>query len=181
MIALVTKADLDQYKYIADSVKNSTSWPQFVSEAQLFDVKNWLGDCLLNELVTQAATLPTTISALNQTLLDGGTYVYLSQTYMFQGLKAAIIYYAFARFTNRTAFNYTAAGIVVKESDYSTPITDKVMQRLETEARLMAEAIKCEIVAYLNRNSDSYPCWTSNGCGCACGCNDNRPFRVVGD
>ena len=80
MIALVTKADLDNYKYIADSVKNSTSWPQFVSEAQLFDVKNWLGDCLLNELTTQASTLPYSFSTENQTLLDGGTYTYLSNT-----------------------------------------------------------------------------------------------------
>jgi hypothetical protein len=181
MIALVTLADIQELKYICDSVKNNTSWSQFVSEAQQFDVKNWLGDCLLNELATQAATLPVTFSPANLTLLNGGSYIYLDQTYLFQGLRNCIAYYAFARFTNRTAFNYTAAGIVVKESDYSTPITDKVMQRLETEARLMAEAIKCEIVAYLNRNSDSYPCWTSNGCGCACGCNDNRPFRVVGD
>ena len=181
MISLVTFADLQNLKYIASSVKNNDSWSTFVSEAQLFDVKNWLGDCLLNELTTQALTLPTTFSAANQILLDGGTYTYLSNTYIFQGLKAAIIYYAFARFTNRTAFNYTAAGIVVKESDYSTPITDKVMQRLETEARLMAEAIKCEIIAYLNRNYASYPCWANQGCGCRSNCNDSRPFMVVGD
>ena len=39
MVNLVTKADLDTYKYVADSVKNHTSWSQFVSEAQLFDIK----------------------------------------------------------------------------------------------------------------------------------------------
>jgi len=181
MISLVTKADLDNYKHIADSVKNHTTWPQFVSEAQLFDVKAWLGDPLLNEIITQASTLPTTISAANQILLDGGTYVYLARTYLFQGLKAAIIYYAFARFTNRTAFNYTAAGIVVKESDFSTPITDKMMQRLETEARLMAEAIKCDIITYLNRNYALYPLWGDQACGCGSRCNDNRPFTVLGD
>lgn len=176
---LVTKADLDGYKYVADSVKVATSWTQFVSEAQLLDVKVWLGDPLLMELIAQKDT--GTLTALNNKLLDGGTYTYGSYTYYFQGLKACIIYYAFARFTNRTAFNYTAAGIVVKESDFSTPISDKVMQRLETEARLTAEALKCEVVTYLNRNSDDYPLWSAWYKSCSSKCADNRPFRVIGD
>jgi hypothetical protein len=182
MISLVTKADLDNYKYIADSVKNSASWPMFVSEAQMLDVKNWLGDGLLLELVAQASTLPTTITALNQALLDGGAYVYNTHSYHFQGLKASILYYAFARFTNRTGFNYTAAGIVVKDSDLSTPATTKDIQRLETEARLTAEAIKCEVITYLNRNYASYPLWGDSAyCKCGSHCSDRRPFKVIGD
>jgi len=179
MISLVTKADLDQYKYIADSVRNSATWPQFVSEAQMLDVKIWLTDPLLNEIVTQESTLPKTISAANQILLDGGSYVYNSKTYLFQGLKAAIIYYAFARFTNRTPYNYTAAGIVIKDSDLSTPATDKQIQRLETEARLTAEAIKCEIMLYLDRNYTLYPLWNDRCCSHSC--ISNRPFKVIGD
>lgn len=181
MISLVTKADLDNYKYIADSVKNHASWPHFVSEAELLDIKYWLGDALLLEIIGQASTLPTTISAANQTLLDGGTYTYGTRDYYFQGLKACIIYYAFARFTNRTAFNYTAAGIVVKESDYSTPVSDKIMQRLETEARLTADAIKCEVINFLNHNYATYPLWHHQGQRCGSRCSDNRPFRVIGD
>jgi hypothetical protein len=181
MIALVTKADVDTYKYIADSIKNSTTWVQFVSEAQMFDVKAWLTDALLLEIIGQASTLPTTISAANQILLDGGSYIYRSRTYHFQGLKACIIYYAFARFTNRTSFNYTAAGIVIKDSDLSTPATTKDIQRLETEARLMAEALKCEVVTYLDRQHTLYPLWEGKACGCGSSCNDSRPFMVLGD
>ena len=180
MTALVTKTDLDGYKYVADSVKNSTSWPQFVSEAQLLDVKLQIGDPLFNELETQF--IAGTLTADNDTLLDGGTYTYLTYTYMFQGLKAAIIYYAFARFTNRTPFNYTAAGIVVKESDFSTPVTDKVVQRLETEARLTADAIMCEVILYLNRNYLLYPLWASFFRCSGKFCNDDRGvFKVIGD
>ena len=61
MIALVTKADLDNFKYIADSIKNATTWPQFVSEAQLLDIKAWLTDALLLEIVGQASTSTTHI------------------------------------------------------------------------------------------------------------------------
>ena len=179
MTALVTLTDLQELKYIADSVKNIDSWPQFVSEAQLLDVKIWLSDALLNELAVQFAG--GTLTPANNLLLDGGTYVYLTKTYMFQGLKNCIAYYAFARFTNRTSFNYTAAGITIKDSDLSTPATDKHIQRLETEARLTADAIKCEVLAFLSRNHTDYPLWANSSVGCLYTCNDNRPFRVVGD
>jgi hypothetical protein len=181
MISLVTKADLDQYKYIADSIKNSTSWPQFVSEAEMLDIKPWLTDALLLELITQQSTLPTSFSAANIALLEGGSYVYMSTTYHFQGLKACLIYFAFARFTNRTSVNYTAAGVVIKDSDFSTPVTDKMIQRLETEARLTAEAIKCEIMTYLNRNYILYPLWADKASGCGTDCSGSRPFLVLGD
>lgn len=181
MISLVTKADLDDYKYIADSVKNHATWPQFVSEAQMLDIKSWLTDALLLEIIGQASTLPTSFSAANLTLLNGGTYTYLTRDYFFQGLKACIIYYAFARFTNRTSFNYTSAGIVVKDSDLSTPATTKDIQRLETESRLTADALKCEIITYLNRNYSLYPLWANKECTCGSYCLDNRPFKVIGD
>ena len=181
MISLVTLADIQDLKYIHDSVKNSTSWPQFCSEAELFDIKPWLSDALLLELITEASSGPPPVfSAANLILLNGGTYTYQSRTYYFQGLRNCIAYYAFARFTNRTPYNYTAAGIVIKDSDLSTPATDKQVQRLETEARLTAEAIKCEVLAYLNRNHALYPLWADRGC-CSSSCSDSRPFQVIGD
>jgi hypothetical protein len=179
MIPLITKYDLDGYKYIADSVRNSSLWPQFVSEAQLLDVKVWLTDALLSELIDQESTNPSSYSAANKTLLNGGSYVYQTKTYIFQGLKAAIIYYAFARFTNRMSVAYTATGIVIKDSDLSTPASDKTIQRLETESRLTAEAIKCEVMLFLDRNYASYPLW-ENRC-CAKSCISNRPFKVIGE
>jgi len=176
MTPLITKDDLDNYKYVADSVKNSTVWPQFVSEAQMFEVKIWLGDALLNELIGQAETSPTSFTDLNKTLLNGGSYVYQTKTYLFQGLKAAIIYYAFARFTSRQPYNYTAAGITVKDSDFSTPASDKSVQRLSTEAFLTASAIRDEVLLYLRRNSSSYPLFRCSGGG-----GRPRTFTVIGD
>jgi hypothetical protein len=182
MINLVTKSDLDNYKYVADSIKNHTTWTHFVSETQMLDIKNWLGDGLLLELINQASTLPISLTALNQKLLDGGTYVYQTRNFHFQGLKACIIYYAFARFTNRTSFNYTAAGIVLKDSDLSTPATAKDIQRLETENRLIGDSLKCEVITYLNRNYMDYPLWRDSAyCSCSARCSDNRPFKVIGD
>ena len=176
MTALVTKADLDAYKYVADSIKNASTWPQFVSEAQLLDVKCWLGDSLLSELITQSETSPPSLSTANLALLNGGNYTYQGRLYIFQGLKAAIIYYAFARFTSRQPYNYTQAGITVKDTDYSTPASDKAVQRMATEAMLTAASIKDEVILFLRRNAVTYPlykCSASNG--------RPRTFFVIGD
>lgn len=174
MIDLVTKEDLGNYKYVADSIRNAAFWPMCVREAQLLDVKVWLGDALLNELLTQSEE--ETLTVLNNTLLSGGTYVYQTKTYLFQGLKAAIIYYAFSRFTSRMPYNYTQSGLTVKDSDYSTPASDKAVQRLSTEAMLTAASIRDEVLLYLKRNSNYYPLFQSSN-------NKGRPqtFFVIGD
>jgi hypothetical protein len=161
MTPLVTMSDLTNYKYIADSVVNSAKWPLSVSEAQQLDVKRWLGDSLLNELITQAETIPESFSELNETLLNGGSYIYQSNTYLFQGLKACIIYYAWSRFISRMPFNFTQAGITIKDSVSSTPASTKDVQRLSTEAMLTASALKDEVLVYLRRNSSSYPLFKS--------------------
>jgi hypothetical protein len=176
MIPLVTIADLAAYKYIADSIKSAAVWPQFVSEAQLLDVKVWLGDALMAELAAQASTSPESFSAANTTLLEGGTYTYQSRDYMFQGLKAAIIYFAFARYTSRAPYNYTAAGLTIKDTDFSTPASDKAVQRLSTEAMLTASSIKDEVILFLRRNATTYPLYRCTNQG-----GRPRTFFVIGD
>jgi hypothetical protein len=176
MTPLVTIADLAAYKYIADSVRNAAVWPQFVNEAQLLDVKCWLGDALLAELIAQAETDPATLTADNLTLLTGGSYTYQGRTYTFVGLKAVIIYFAFARYTSRAPYNFTAVGITVKDTDLSTPASDKAVQRLSTEAMLNAAALKDEVILYLRRNAAKYPLYRCTNTG-----GRPRTFFVIGD
>lgn len=176
MVQLVNKADLGNYKHVADSVKNNAAWEQFVQEAQYLDVKYWLGDVLLSELLTQANETPPAFSEANTLLLDGGKYTYQSKTYLFQGLKACIVYFAFARFISRTSVNITAAGVTVKESDYSNPANDKTIQRMSSEAFLTATSYREDVQTFLRRNSQNYPlakCSTKTG--------RPRTFFVIGD
>jgi len=176
MEPLVNKTDLSKFKHVADSVKNSVIWPQVVLEAQNLDVKYWLGDGLLIELMTQAATDPVDYSDANELLLNGGEYTYNNKSYLFQGLKACIIYFAFARFTGRSPYNHTAAGVTVKDSDFSTPASDKAIQRLVTEYKLTAESIKDEVVLFLKRKATEYPLFRSGAHG-----SRPRTFTVIGD
>jgi hypothetical protein len=176
MEALVTLSDLSAYKYVMDSVKNTAVWPQFVDDAQCFDVKPFLGDPLLSELIDQASTSPTSFSTANQTLLNGGKYTYELKNYLFRGLKACIIFYAFSRYGSKSPYNHTALGIVQKTSDYSDPVSDKTIQRLSTDDLMIADAIREEILLFLKRNSTTYPLFE-----CANTKRQSRTFTVVGD
>jgi hypothetical protein len=176
MIPFVTKTDLDVVKHVADSTKNNATWPQFVVEAQIFDVKHWIGDALLNEINEQLSASPENPTDANIALLNGGSYVYQGETYLFGGLKLCIIYYAFSRFANRNPYNFTAAGITVKDTEFSTPASDKAIQRIVTESMLMATSLRDEIVLFLRRNASTYPlykCRRSSG--------QPRTFFVIGD
>ncbi len=176
MASLVTQTDLSKYRSIAESVKNNSLWEQSVLEAQLLDIKIWLGDELLNELDEQISASPSELTDDNNLLLNGGKYIYQTRTYLFQGLKAVIIYYAFSRFISRSSYNFTQAGVTIKDTDFSTPATDKAIQRLSTEAMLTASSLKDEVILYLRRNSTKYPLFRCN--------NDNgrpRTFYVIGD
>lgn len=159
MINLVTKSDFAPYKYFANSIKSEQSLDQCIQEAQLFDIKKWLGDALLKELCDQKATSPESLSTLNELLLDGGNYTYNSETYTLTGLKACIIYYSISRYIKFDSVKLTATGIVKKEDIYSSPVDDKTIHSLANNEREKAEALRLEIILYLNRFATSYPLW----------------------
>lgn len=159
MINLISKSDFSPYKYIANSIKNEQSLDQCIQEAQLFDIKKWLGDALLKELCDQSATSPESLTTINELLLNGGEYTYNDNTYTFTGLKACLIYYTIARYVKYDSIKFTMGGIVKKEDIYSQPVDDKTIQSLSHNEYEKAEALRIEIIEYLNRFDDSYPLW----------------------
>ena len=157
MKSLTDRNDAGKYRYFADSIRNEAGFEQAVSEAELLDVQPWLGNSLLNELIAENDA--NDVSDANKLLLEGGNYEYCDSTYTFKGLKAAIIYYAFARWRRRDGVTVTAFGSVTKSSDFSEPISETVRMRLSKDDYEIAEAIKMDIVKFLNRNREDYPLW----------------------
>lgn len=156
---LVVKSDFAPYKYFANSIKSEQSLDQAIQEAQLFDIKKWLGDALLNEICSQADDSPPSLTTLNSFLLDGGNYIYQNDTYSLTGLKTCIIYYSIARYVKFDSVKFTATGVVKKEDIYSQPVDDKTLQSISHNEWEKAEALRLEIIEYLNRFSNSYPLW----------------------
>jgi hypothetical protein len=173
MKPLLNRTNLGKLRYISDAIKSDSQLDQCITEAQVFDVKKWLGDALLYELVTQYEA--NTLTALNSTLLDGGSYTYETKTYTFSGLRACIIYYAWARYIKRDSIKFTATGVVKKEADFSEPATLKELQMLSSDAVASGDALKLEIIDYLNRTYSDYPLWD-----CATK-KRTKTFKIVGE
>jgi len=154
----VIKTDFGKFRYMAASINNDALLDQCVYEAMLYDIQKFLGPALFYEISNQVDT--DTLTALNNVLLEGTTYTYNEQTISFQGIKAALCLYSFARYTKRTGVHYTATGVVNKTSDFSEPISDKTRQRLSSDDINLADALKLEVIDYLNRNASDYPLWS---------------------
>jgi hypothetical protein len=173
MKPLLNKTNLGRFRYISDAIKSDSQLDQCITEAQIFDVKKWLGDALLYELVSQYES--NNLTALNNTLLEGGNYTVDSTTYTFSGLRACIIYYAWARYIKRDSIKFTATGVVKKDADFSEPATLKELQMLSADATASGDALKLEIMDYLNRKSTDYPLWNCRSK------TRTKTFKIVGE
>jgi hypothetical protein len=153
----VVKNDFGKYRYMAASINNEHLLDQCVMEAMIYDIQPMLGMALFYEIASQIDA--DTVTALNGKVLNGSTYTYNDETISFQGVKAALCYYSFARYTKRSGVHFTATGVVNKTSDFSEPISDKTRQRLSSDDTALADALKLEVIDYLNRTAASYPLW----------------------
>lgn len=159
MVNLINKSDFAQYVDIPSSIDIYKNLDKCIKEAQLFDVKVWLGDQLMKELNDQASTCPTSFSTENDFLLNGGDYEYEDDNYLLEGLKACIAYYSLARLVKSDQLKLTVGGIVKKEVEFSTLVDDKTLLRRSNDYFNNAEALKLEIIQYLNRFENDYPLW----------------------
>lgn len=144
---------------------------QSIREAMMFDIQPILGQPLFYDIVQKFDAGDTDYDDL----LDGAEYEYRENDIYFQGVKKALVYYSFARYIKRDGVKFTVAGAVHKVDDFSDPVTDKTRQRLSSDDYANAEALKLEIIQYLNTEIDNYPLWS---CG-----NKSRKvtFRAIGD
>lgn len=173
MKALVNRTHFGTLRYIADSIKSDSQLDQSVVEAQMFEIKPWLSDSLLYELCDQYEN--NTLSELNLKLLNGGNYEYCDNLYTFSGLRLCIVYFAFSRYIKRDPLKFTATGIVRKNDELSEPATLKDLQMLAADATASGDALKLEVIDYLNRMYEDYPLWNYTRK------KRTRTFKIVGE
>ncbi len=162
----ISKSDFSAYRYLQESIKSEKLLDSCIKEAMLFDVSPLLGPPLFYEIANQinqssfnASPPVSELSEANAKLLDGGSYTHNNKTIMFQGLKAALVYYAFARYTKRDGVHFTNSGPVIKANDFSEPISDRTRLRVSADDQAIADALRLEVIDFLNRNSADYPLW----------------------
>ena len=140
--ALIVRSDITNIRDISANISNVRIDP-YIREAQELDLKNFIGDDLYAELMTEALT---SFSANNQTLLD-------------DYLKRPLAFFSYARFLEAQPANVTRYGVVRKENDYSENLSVSDVQKLADMTRKAGNAYFDEARKYLNDNAVDYPLW----------------------
>jgi hypothetical protein len=161
MIAkLITIDNIIEYKPMSINTDVTKKLNTYIQEAQEFDVMKFLGDefyiALENDFIAQPS-LPT-----YSDLFNGSEYIYAGVTYRHRGIKAMLIYYAYARYLANTQSNQTAFGNVAKTNPDSTPVSDKTIQRQVEQALAGAYKYQSDVNDYLCRmySTFPYPLWS---------------------
>ena len=155
MKQIIVLSDIQRFKHIYTAFKSETNLDGHIQEAQMCDLKPWLGDAFLLELTEQRAT--NSLTEPNKLLMYGGSYIYDNKTYYCEGIAAYMAYSVHARYVLRSSVALTQYGAVVKESDYSTPASSKQIAEIKGLSESSAEAIKQSIVELLTKKQSDYP------------------------
>lgn len=157
-MALIQFSDFAPYKDISPNIDSASRIEPYINNAQLLDIKPLLGSVFYADIVAN----PTTTD--NAFLLNGGTYTWGNYTYTFAGLKAVLVYFAYARFIQNQQINVTRFGVVYKNnSDVSERVERSAITGLANEAKEIAKAYFEECELYLSRNPQLFPLWRVSG------------------
>ena len=155
MTKLITLADIQTLKPISANVNEVKQLNTYILEAQEFDLRPFLGDEFYLALIADFETSPS-LSTYGD-LFNGVDYVYNSDTYRNDGIKPMLIYYAYARYLNNAQSIITPNGIVSKENNNSTPVSEKTTARLVSQAMTGGKLYENRVLDYLVRNKQNYP------------------------
>lgn len=160
MTELITLADIQAFKPVSSNVDQAKKLIPYILEAQEFDLRPILGEELYIDLLSDFVASPSL--ATYEDLFNGSTYTYAGKTYQHSGVKAVLVYYAYARYKSNSNVTDTAFGSVGKTTPYSTPSDEKTIVRQVQQIRAGAVAYQDRVVDFLNRNSTDYPLWKCN-------------------
>jgi hypothetical protein len=155
MALLIDKTNIQEYKPISKNI-NDSRINTFIQEAQLFDLRPFLGSALYKDFIDNVA------DANYQTLLNGGPYTIDGETIDFIGVKAMLVYFSYSRIMYGQSINVTRYGITKKETDQSSEQKKENKESQAVAARSAAIGFQEETTLFLNENADTYPLWDQN-------------------
>lgn len=157
-IRLINIEDIKKYKEISDNTSVQKKVSTAITEAQEFDLRPILGEELYLDIISKEPTGFGIYAAL----MNGGTYSYNSKTYHHEGIKAVLVYYAYARLIPNLQENATPYGFKEKVNEFSVGISAKAISAKIAQAVAGAQAYQSRTIDYLNRNQATLTLWKGN-------------------
>lgn len=149
---LINRSDITPYAQVAIHAREEETLHTHILASQNVDIRPVLGDVFWTDIIANY------LNANYQTLLQGGTYVNGDgNTVTFQGLKASIACFAYARYVlNKNAVD-TPFGMVAKVSEYSVQTDPKLIISIASEKRNEGGLYLQDTIKYLRENEGLYP------------------------
>jgi hypothetical protein len=154
MSYFITVSDIQELKPISSNVSELKALKPFILEAQEFELRPFLGEEFYIAFKDDFDASPSL--STYEDLFNGVTYTYSGKQYQHEGLKAMLIYYAYARYLSNSQSHSTAFGMVQKVNENSQPISEKTLTRLVSQAVAGAKVYEQRVKDYLIRNSATY-------------------------
>jgi pyruvate formate-lyase activating enzyme-like uncharacterized protein len=151
---LVNRQDFKDYnRQVSNSLHNDVL-NMHISDAQLQDLKPLLGERLYNKIM---------LNPENYTeLINGGTYECGNVTYTNVGLKAVIVYFAYARFMYYGSEINTAFATVSKNENNSTKSSLEIRKQFYNSNKKSASYMWDNVRDFLIRtNVDDFFCFNN--------------------
>lgn len=116
----------------------------FINEAENLYIKPLLSEKLYNDILSKGVALEP-----YRTLYEGGVYNSTDgEQVSFMGLRVAISYYVYAQNIMSGDFQATRYGMVIKDNDYSQPLSDKSRSAAYNNALEIASAYMQDCLSY---------------------------------
>lgn len=154
---LINRADFTPYAQVAIHAREDAMLQPYILAAQNVDIKPVLGAALWYDLLTNP------YGAYNELLLNGGSYIDDNgNTVTFQGIKAALACFAYARYILAKNAVDTPFGMVSKTSEYSEPVAPEQLVSIASEKRNEGGVYLRECVRYLDDAALEFPLWKAD-------------------
>lgn len=154
---LINRSDFTPYAQVAIHAREDAMLQPYILAAQNVDIKPVLGAALWHNI------LQNPYAAFNEILLNGGSYTDANgNTVTFQGIKAALACFAYARYILAKNAVDTPFGMVSKTSEYSEPVTAEQLVSIASEKRNEGGVYLRECTRYLDQQAINYPLWQAS-------------------
>ena len=160
---LIDRTDFDDYRDMSKNVPDERI-NSFIREAQLREVRTFLGDTLyLKLLLDYDESLKTFTSQIYTDLWYGVDYTYNGNTIRFNGLIGYHIMNAYRRILDHQQLTVTRYGIKSMTTEFSEDIIQAKINKEKIDSGSMAKVYSSDADKFLRTNIADYPEWEYNG------------------
>lgn len=165
MKLLINKTDVAKYRQISKK-RDDDLLEQEIMNAQVVDLQEIVCPELYNELTQGIGD--------HELLLNGGTYEYSGVTYQFEGLKAVLVFFAYARYVRFSSNVDTAFDYVNKLNEQSQTVSQREKEVQYTATRQVAMRYWDACRLYMSRSGN----YSNECCGKTTGINGFKISKI---